>query len=263
MVGQSSSHPEAFVAGCNANLVRRFVPCAAAGQLNEDRGRDTQKPLEITNELKSEVLTLQDPQELRDVMRNAKKVLFKWRLDDITRKTSPDIEIKQKAEWQVKTAASLLRKMEEDAKVVEEEPVLTYTQWMTKYCDLESYKRSFSKPRNRKSHMGERLFTRDMHFKQQFQQREGWRYDKDVVWKPTMGGGESQRDRYGDGQLSYEEFIAKGGKTWWKGQQKLRTEAKLAYQREKMAAHKADHASWKPKWAKEAEVRRKELGQTE
>jgi len=274
LVGKASS-PEAFVVGWDAKFVRRPVACKNyngfslgdedVGQVRQAEPSKDEEKFEITNELKSAVLNLEDPKELRAVINQGKKALFKFRLDDQTRKLQPDPNIKKKHEFRIKLAERMLEKIEKEAEAAENHEaaaIPTYTEWMETYCDLAAYKASWSNPRNRKSYKGERNWNRELQWKKQSQKKNGYRYDQHVDSFEPKDGDPASRDRWNDGQLSWEDFVAKGGHEWWKEQKKLRREANKRRDKEELAAYKAEHQSWKQKWAAEAEVRRQELGQT-
>jgi len=264
LAGKASS-PEAFVAAWNAEAPRR-VACKAAGEIMNSR--ESEAKLGLTMALQSEVYGLDNPDDLRKMIADSKKKLFKWRLDDQVKRTNPDSALRKQLTYKKETARKLLNKMlrKEEKANQPQVKIPTYTEWMETHIDLERQKQIFTRPGGGGAMFSKRLrdgnfpitiYSQEMRFKNKFERKYGYRYDRDTKSFPG--------DRWGDKEehLDYAEFVKKGGTEWWAGQKKIHGEESRAKSRASRQKRKEENSKWKQLWADEAEVRRKELGQTE
>jgi len=244
LVGKASSRT-AFVGSSwhgehvrEANVARKSAGTSPARR----------KPDKLTREdkmaMKGEIASLTELAELKKVIGAAKKVIFKYGLDEGIRQRQPDTLILVKQKYKIALAQKEIRKImaEEEAKAAMQVKVPTYTEWMETNLDLEWMKSRTEipafRPRGRRPDLP---LYREFVFKKRFAKKYGYQYEEPNAW---------------------EEYTAKGGDEWWKGQKQLKTEEKYAKEKAKKKEWTERNAAWKKLWAAEAEVRRQELGRT-
>jgi len=249
LVGKDSSRTAFTGSSWHGEQVRKAnVACRASGTCKTSRPDDKKLTREDKMELEGEILRLTDLAELKKAQAAAKKTIFKYDLDGLVRQRKPDSRICLKSLYKMELAQKKIWSImaEEEAIEAMKVKIPTYTEWMETNLDLDWMKNRMNFPSFRPMY-NDWLYSNDLpiqseyFFKQQFEKRYGYRYDEPNSW---------------------EEFTAKGGEEWWKGQRQLKREEHQAKYKAQKEEKKEQNAAWMKLWAAEAEVRKQELGRT-